>query len=229
MSLVAAPPPTFTVPPMAAEVRIAPQRAQGSQDQFTVSDTPWTPPSRSQMMLATAPLFHPSEFQHKAVNTETVKSAVAQILANQPEGQPITDIHGEGHSFEAAAALAGQLKEAGFPARMVQVDQEAVGNKLSTLDGESVSRPAAALVVVEGGREPIYVDGAVRQWVADSEAYQSNLPSVFVGSKENYKQLMRDHKDSLRLTSDDQNTGNYHPGEFAEYLLGEGGGRTYLD
>lgn len=229
MSVVAAPPPSLYIPPTAAEVRISPQVAHASQDQFVVSDTLWSPPSRNQVMLATAPVFHPSEFQHNAVNTETVKSAVAQILANQPEGQPVTDLNGEGHSFEAAAALSSQLKEAGFKARFVQVDQEAAGNRLSTLDGDSVSRPAAGLVVVEGGQEPIYVDGAVRQWVADSEAYQSDLPGVFVGTKENYKQTMRDHKDSLRLTPDDQNTGNYNPGEFAEYLLGVGGGLTHLD
>ncbi len=180
-------------------------------------------------MLATAPVFHPSEFSHRAITTDTVKSAVNQILALQPEGSPVTDVQGEGHSFEAAAALAGQLKEAGFRARFVQVDQEAVGHRLALLGGQSVSRPATALVVVEGGPEPIYVDGAVRQWVADSEAYQSNLPSVFVGTREEYQQTLRDHQESLRLTADDVHTGNYHPSEFADYILGANGGWSYLD
>lgn len=46
------------------------------------------------MRLATAPVFHPSEFARQRITTETVKGAVAQILAQQSEGSPVTDLHG---------------------------------------------------------------------------------------------------------------------------------------
>lgn len=225
------PPPAAYVPPAVPEIRLAPiQNTQASiMESVVLGESHWAPPTRAQLM-ATAPVFHRSEFHQQKVSAESVKATVLEILGSQQDGDaPLTDVEGRGLSFETSAGLAQRLRDAGFHARMVQVDQEAVGNRISTYDGDSVSRPAHGLVVVEGGSEPIYVDGAVRQWFADPEARRNALPSVFVGTAEGYRQQMSQFPEELRLFENDPHTGNYHPGEFAAYLLGEAGGRTFLE
>jgi len=62
-----------------------------------------SPPSRSQMRLATAPVFHPSEFARQRITTETVKGAVAQILAQQSEGSPLPTCTGQLSFFPCSA------------------------------------------------------------------------------------------------------------------------------
>lgn len=228
MISIAPPPPVF-VPP--AQTVMAPsQHRQTQQEVFTPGESLWKPPSRAEMFMATAPVFHASEFRQQGVSVDTVQAAVQDLLAQQLDGDPpLSDAQGQGLSYEVSANLAESLRASGFHAKLVEVNQEAVGNKLATLDGGSVSRPSHALVLVQGGAEPIFIDGAVRQWFSDPEVRQNAVPSVFVGTARDYGDLMNHFPESLRLSEDDAQAGNYRPGEFADYLLGGGGGRIELE
>ena len=232
MSIAMTPPPAYATPSVPAEIRLAPtpRAAHPSElDSFQLSDrSTWAPPANRQMLATVQPIFS-SQVRHHDVTVEEVRAAVHQILTQQEEGDgPISDVEGRGLSYEAAARLSLDLQEAGFRAHFAEVNHDATGHEISA-DGESVRGKSTGLVVVEGGSEPIFVDGAVRQWFADPEA-QQQMPSVFVGTASDFQKLAAEHPEDLQLVVDgDPQTGNYHPAEFALYVLGEDGSRTLLD